>query len=105
LALAAIQQALRIAHARQHLHARALTLQLFPRPLARLRQPERALQLAAFAQQYWLRHMGGLGDREARALARARRLATVQLGRASAVAAWTLGQTLNLSEALALAWA
>lgn len=104
-ALAAAQQALRIAHARQHLHARALTLQLFARPLARLRQPERALQLAAFSQQYWQRHLGTLGDREARALARARRLATAQLGRASAAAAWALGQTLNLTEALALAWA
>lgn len=49
-ALVAARQALRIAHARQHLHVRALTLQLFPRPLARLRNPEQDLQLAAFAE-------------------------------------------------------
>ncbi len=104
-ALAAARQALRIAHARQHLHARALTLQLFPRPLARLRQPERALQLAAFAEQYWLRHLGNLGTREARALARVRRLAGAQLSQEGAKAAWVSGQTLNLAEALALAGA
>ena len=104
-ALSAAQQALRIAHARQHLHARALTLQLFPRPLARLRQPERALQLAAFAEQYWMRHLGALGTREVRALARLRRLAGAQLGRSLAAAAWASGQTLSLSEALALAGA
>lgn len=102
-ALAASQQALRIAHARQHLHARALTFQLFPRPLARLRMPERALRLAAFAEQYWQCHLGALGTREARALARLRRLAGAQLGHAAAAAAWTSGQTLSLAEALALA--
>ncbi|MDR7271954.1 putative ATPase [Pelomonas saccharophila] len=101
-ALVAARQALRIAHARQHLHARALTLQLFPRPLARLRQPEQSLQLAAFAEQYWQRHLGALGSREARALARVRRLASSQLGSGKARAAWSLGQTLSLSEALAL---
>ena len=104
-ALTAARQALRIAHARQHLHARALTLQLFPRPLARLHEPERALQLAAFAQAYWTRHLGVLGTREARAIARVRRLAGVQIGRDRAAAAWASGQTLNLSEALALAGA
>ncbi len=101
-ALAAARQALRIAHGRQHLHARALTLQLFPRPLARLRHPEHALQLAAFAEQYWQRHLGVLGSREARALARVRRLASLQLSREGAKAAWSQGQTLSLSEALAL---
>lgn len=102
-ALAAARQALRIAHQRQHLHARALTLQRFARPLARLRQPEAALQLAAFAERYWQQHLGALGQREARELARARRLASVQLSRAGAAAAWASGQTLKLSEALALA--
>ena len=82
-----------------------MTLQLFPRPLARLHQPEQALQLAAFAEQYWLRHLGALGRREARALARARRLAGAQLSEKSAKAAWASGQTLSLSEALALALA
>lgn len=104
-ALAAARQALRIAHAHQHLHARALTLQLFPRPLARLRDPERALRLAAFAEQYWQRHLGALGGREARSLARVRRLATAQLSGDQAKAAWISGQTLSLSEALALAGA
>ncbi len=104
-ALAAARQALRIAHGRQHLHARALTLQLFPRPLARLRHPEHALQLAAFAEQYWQRHLGALGSREARSLARVRRLATSQLSGDRAKAAWSSGQTLSLSEALALAGA
>ncbi|WP_457354002.1 ATP-binding protein [Roseateles sp. P5_D6] len=103
--LAAARQALRIAHGRQHLHARALTLQLFPRPLARLRHPEQALQLAAFAEQYWQRHLGALGSREARALARVRRLAGAQLSRDGAKLAWASGQTLSLAEALALAGA
>lgn len=101
----AARQALRIAHGRQHLHARALTLQLFARPLARLREPGRALCLAAFAEQYWLSHLGTLGAREARKLARVRRLASAQLGSERAAAAWTSGQTLSLSEALALAGA
>lgn len=104
-ALAAARQALRIAHQRQHLHARALTLQRFARPLARLRQPEAALQLAAFAERYWQQHLGALGRREARELARARRLAEVQLSRANAATAWASGQTLKLVEALALAGA
>ena len=104
-ALAAFRQALRMAHERQHLHARALSLQRFARPLARLRQPERALQLAAFAEAYWRRHLGALGAQEARALARVRRLATVQLGRERAAAAWTSGQTLELAEALSLSGA
>lgn len=104
-ALAAARQALRIAHQRQHLHARALTLQRFARPLARLRQPEAALQLAAYAERYWCQHLGALGHREARELARARRLARVQLSRGAAAAAWSSGQTLNLVEALALAGA
>lgn len=102
-ALEAARQALRIAHGRQHLHARALALQLFARPLARLRQPEPALQMAAFAQQHWQRHLGALGSRETRALARVRRLAAVQLGRERAAAAWASGQTLDLTQALALA--
>lgn len=104
-ALAAARQALQIAHARQHLHGRALALQLFARPLARLRQPEPALQLAAFAQAYWQRHLGALGAREARALSRVRRLATRQLGRDRAAAAWASGHTLDLAQALALAGA
>ena len=102
-ALVAARQALRIAHARQHLHARALALQLFARPLARLRQPETALQLAAFAERYWLRHLGAVGAREARKLSRARRLATVQLGAERAQAAWASGQTLELAQILTLA--
>lgn len=105
LALTAARQALRIAHGRQHLHARALALQLFARPLARLRQPEQALQLAAFAAQYWERHLGALGAREARALARVRRLAAAQLGRERAASAWASGQTLGLAQALAMAGA
>jgi predicted ATPase len=104
-ALAAAQQALRIAHARQHLHARALTLLLFGRPLARLRQPERALQLAAFAERYWLSHLGALVGREARALARLRRLAGLQLSADLAATATARGQTMELAEALALALA
>lgn len=104
-ALSAARQALRIAHGRQHLHARALTLLRFPRSLARLRQPEQALQLAAFAEQYWQRHLGALGAREARDLVKLRRLAASQLGAVAAKAAWTQGQTLNLGEALSLAQA
>lgn len=104
-AVAAARQALRIAHARQHLHARALALQLFARPLARLRQPEQALQLAAFAARYWERHLGALGAREARALALVRRLAAAQLGRERAATAWASGQTLGLAQALAIAGA
>ena len=101
-ALGAAREALRIAHGRQHLHASALALQLFARPLARLRDPERALQLAAFGERYWRTHLGALGGREARALERVRRLATLQLGRDRAAAAWALGQTLDLSQALIL---
>lgn len=104
-ALGAARLALRIAHQRQHLHGRALALQLFARPLARLRQPEPSLRLAAFAERYWREHLGAFGARETRSLARLRRLAGAQLGPAAAAAAWTSGQTLALSEALALAGA
>lgn len=104
-ALTAARQALGIAHARHHLHARALSLQMFPRLLARLRQPEAALQLAAFSQHYWQRHLGALGVRESRQLARVRRLAAVQLSPAQAQLAWSSGQTLELAQALSLAGA
>lgn len=104
-ALAALRDSLRVAHARQHLHARAIALLRFGRLLARLREPERALQLAAFAEAYWLRHLGALVGREARDIVRVRRLAGVQLDAARARAAWASGQTLGLGDALALAGA
>lgn len=101
--LAATQQALAIAHDRQHLHGLALSLQLLGRPLAHLRQPEVALQLAAFACAFWQRHLGQLNARDLRLQARVRRLCRAQIGPARAQAAWATGELLDRTAAIALA--
>lgn len=74
-----------------------------PRALAHLRQPELALQLAAFAAAYWERGFGKLTDADRRDLLRTRRLAARQLDAARQAEAWAQGGTLELADAVALA--
>lgn len=72
-------------------------------PLAHLREPERAVGLAAAAEALWLAGFGGLSDADRRDLRRIRRLTTLQLGTARVRQLWAAGAAQSLAEAVALA--
>jgi tetratricopeptide (TPR) repeat protein len=76
-----------------------------PRALARLRRPEAAVRLAAFASLLWRTRFGELGADDRRYLARVRRLAACQVGAAAIAAEWHEGERLTLAQAVALALA
>jgi predicted ATPase/tetratricopeptide (TPR) repeat protein len=104
-ALQALRQALRLAWRTMSPYELAYPLWNLPRALAHLRQPERGLQLAAFAAAYWQRGFGRLTAADERDLLRVRRLAARQIDGRRIEAAWALGATLELSAAVALALA
>lgn len=89
----------------QHWHRHGLGYALWnpPLALARLRRPEAALQLMAFAQAYWEGSVGALSTADRRSAARVRRLAAVQVGHARADRLWAQGLALTLRDAVALA--
>jgi hypothetical protein len=74
-----------------------------PRVLAHLHEPQRAVQLAAFAAAYWERRFGRLSSSDQRDLLRVRRLALRQLAAPDVQAAWDRGGQLDLPAAVALA--
>lgn len=76
-----------------------------PRTLARLRRPEAALKLAAFAAVYWRSRFGELDAQDSRYLERVRRLCARQLDAARVRALWHEGEQLPLADAVALALA
>lgn len=98
-----LRQALRLAWQAMMPFELAYPLWNLPRALAHLRQPETALQLAAFAAAYWERGFGKLTDADRRDLLRTHRLAARQLDAARRAAAWAEGATLELADAVALA--
>jgi tetratricopeptide (TPR) repeat protein len=99
----ALRQALRLAWRVMSAYELAYPLWNLPRALAHLRQPETALQLAAFAAGYWVRGFGPLTAGDQRDLLRVRRLAARQISAPRIQAAWAAGATLTLAEAVALA--
>jgi predicted ATPase len=73
------------------------------RNLARLRRPELAARLMAFAEHHWTMHFAPLDAGEQRFVRQVRRLVQVQCGRARTQALWDEGRALTLREAVHLA--
>jgi hypothetical protein len=73
------------------------------RPLARLRQPETATRLMAFAMNHWTAQFGPLAPEDMRYVRNVRRLARAQLGAVAEAALWEQGLQLPLGQAMALA--
>lgn len=102
-AAVAFRECIRIAWGAVCMHDLAYGLWNLPRALAHLRQPEAALQLSAFAAQFWTTHFGPLSQSDERELMRVRRLAACQLDAARCEALWTQGQRLATAQAVRLA--
>lgn len=73
------------------------------RSLARLRRPEEAAVLMAFAVRYWAEHLGALPAPEQRELARVKRLISVQLEPGRFDALWARGNALTARDGVGLA--
>lgn len=101
-ALQANQQALALCWQRWFRHGLAYALWNPGLVLAHLRRPEAALQLMAFAADFWISQFGPLGLQDQRELRRVRRLATAQLGAERAQQLWARGQALDVASAVAL---
>ena len=109
-AVASFRDCARLAWECLALHELAFVLWNLPRALAHVREPERALQLAGFAEAFWAARFGEFGDADRRDMRRVRRLAGVQLGVRRMDAPrieqlWAQGAQLPLAEAMALALA
>ena len=85
------------------LHELAYLLWNLPRALAHVRDPKRALLLAAFAEAFWQARFGRLSPADLRDMRRVRRLAARQLDAHRIEALRLQGAQLSLTEAVALA--
>ncbi len=85
------------------LHELAYVLWNLPRALAHVREAERALQLAGFAESFWQTRFGQLGAADRHDMRRVRRLAACSLDARQIPALWARGARLSLADALALA--
>ncbi len=90
------------------LHELAYVLWNMPRALAHVRRAEQALQMAGFAEAFWLANFGQLTAADQHDMRRVRRLAARVLGEARHDAAriellWAQGARLALADAVALA--
>ena len=97
----ACRRSIRVAWGRWHHHGLAYGLWNIARPLARLRQPQAALRLMAFAARFWTDSMGPLRSDDLRYVRIVRRLVGVQLGAAAAARLWHEGEALDLRTAVA----
>ena len=107
-AVASFRDCARLAWECLALHELAFVLWNLPRALAHVREPERALQLAGFAEAFWATRFGEFSGADRHDLRRVRRLAGVQLGARRVDASpieqlWAQGAQLPLAEAMALA--
>jgi tetratricopeptide (TPR) repeat protein len=102
-ALAAYQDCVRTAWQCMASYDLAFGLWNLPRTLTRLRRPEAALQLMAFAAAFWRERFGELAATDQRYLVRIRRLCARQLSGAQIEAHWRAGERLQLPRAVALA--
>lgn len=86
------------------LYELAFCLWNLPRALAHLRQPAVALQLAAFAAEFWQRRFGRLDRKDEHDMRRVRRLAAVQgIAASRRETLWQQGAEMTLADAVALA--
>jgi predicted ATPase len=102
-ALDANQRCLALCWQRWHRHGLAYALWMPPRLLARLRRPEPAMRLMAFAAAFWAQRFGPLGAADRRELRRVRGLVRAQVGAARAEQLWREGEALEVAAAVALA--
>ncbi len=101
-ALAANRRCVALCWQRWHRHGLGYALWNPPRILARLRRPEAAMRLMAFAAQFWERSFGPLGRADRLYVRRVRALVAAQLGSARAELLWQEGQGLDIAQAVAL---
>jgi predicted ATPase len=102
-ALADYQHSIRLAWERAGAWDVAHAMWNIARPLAHLRQPERALRLLGHAQALWLARFGELGREDRFEMRRVRRLCCRQLGPGPLDALLAEGAALSLAQAVALA--
>jgi len=102
-AVAAARRCIALSSSRWHLHGLAYGLWNIARPLARLRRPQAALQLLAFAVRFWTEGMGPLRADDQRYVRRVRALVQAQLGKAQSEVHWAQGSLLDLRAAVQLA--
>jgi len=102
-ALDACRRCVTLSWQRWHRHGLGYALWNPPRLLARLRQPEAAMPLMAFAVRFWQQSFGTLSRADERYVRRVRGLVTAQLGAARAQALWLEGEALDIRQAVALA--
>lgn len=101
-ALSAAQRGTRIAHRHHKIYNLVHALWGQGRSLARLRSPEKAGLMMAFAARYWSGHLGPLPAAEVREMARVRRLVAAQLGAARCSAVWARGEGLPARDGIRL---
>ena len=99
-AVDACRRSIRVAFGRWHHHGLAYGLWNIARPLARLRQPQAALRLMAFAARFWTDSMGPLRADDQRYLRIVRGLVRAQLGAAATEALWREGEAMDLAAAV-----
>ena len=102
-AVASFREGARLAWECLALHELAYVLWNLPRALAHQRDPERAVQIAAFAQVFWQTRFGPLSAADHRDLRRVRRLAACQLDARRIAALGAAGAALTLADAVRLA--
>lgn len=101
-ALAADQACIALCWQRWHRHGLAFALWNPPLPLLRLRRPEAAVRLLAFASRFWQAHFGPQAPLDHPTERRVRRLAQAMCGAEQVAAWWASGQAMELAEAVAL---
>ena len=102
-AVASFREGARLAWECLALHELAYVLWNLPRALAHARDPERAVQIAAFAQVFWQTRFGPLSAADHHDLRRVRRLAACQLDAQRIAALGSAGAALTLADAVRLA--
>ena len=102
-ALDADRQCVALCWQRWHRHGLAYALWNPPRSLARLRQPESAMRLMAFAATFWASSFGPLARSDRLTVRRVRGLVQAQVGEAQAQAWWAEGAAMDIASAVALA--
>lgn len=101
-ALATCQQETRLAQRHHKVYNLVNSLWSQGHFQARLRRPRVAAVLQAFAERYWIDHLGPLPVQEGRHMAKVRRLVRAQVGAAQCDAWWAEGSALTAGEAIRL---
>jgi predicted ATPase len=104
-AVADYQDCIRIAWEQMAVFDLAHGLWNLPRPLARLRQPERAARLMSFAAHFWRTRFGDLADDDRIEMHRVQRLVARQIDLPTRLRCEEDGERLELARAVALALA